>query len=160
MKTARRFRGAVTAMVRGLFRLVSLVLVLGIVALSFAGCFRKKTDWIESNKETLFRSVLYGEEPGEVEIHALDAYAMDREIYFHVTYTAYVHAFDEWRDYDLVFFGTGRIENHFSFAWEDWGGMEKYRDAYYEAVEKGRHRAFSQEEIQEGVDAYYASLKK
>ena len=147
-------------MVRGLFRLVALVLVLGIVALSFAGCFQKKYDWIEINKDKFFRSVLNRTEPDEVVIHSVDAYVLDVDVYYHVTYTYFSHSFDEWRDCDLVFFGKRLINNSFSFAWQDWGEMAQYRDGYYQAVEKGRHRAFSQEEIQECVDAFYASREE
>ena len=149
-------------MVRGLFRLVALVLALVVVALSFAGCgcFRKKYDWIEINKEQVFRRVLYHEKPDEIEIHSLDAYELDDNVYFHVTYTYFSHSFEEWRDLDLVYFGKRLIDNLFSFAWQDWGEMAQYRDGYYQAVEKGRHRAFSQEEIQECVDVFYASREE
>ncbi|MBR6053658.1 MAG: hypothetical protein IKP55_07800 [Clostridia bacterium] len=144
-------------MFRRLSRFVALVLALGAVSLSFSGCFRKKYDWIELNKDRLFRSVLNHEKPDEIEIHTLDAYELDENIYFHVTYTHFSHAFDEWRDLDLVYFGKRRIDLYFSFAWKEWGEMEVYRDAYYEAVAKGRHREFSEDEIRECVDAFYAS---
>ena len=140
-------------------RYVAFLLVCVALVFSYTGC-SKKEDLIEANNERFFRSLLYHTEPDEIDIHSLDAYQVEHSVYFHVTYTFLNHISNEWEDLDLVYFGEFRIQNHFSFSWKDWGEMEVYRDAYYAAVEKGRHKAFSQEEIQRYVDAYYSSQQQ
>lgn len=140
-------------------RFFVLLLLICIVTFSFIGC-SKKEDLIEANEEGFFGRLLYRIDEDEIVIHTLDAYQAEQDIYYHVTYSFFSHITNEWKDRDLVYFGTHWISNHFSFEWEDWGEMEVYRDAYYAAVEKGRHKAFSQEEIQRYVDAYYSSQQQ
>lgn len=145
-------------MVRGSNRFYALVLIVCIVAVSLSGCGGGQTqDEFEENNEIFFRSILNHIEPDDVVIHSLDAYRVDNWYYYHVTYSYVSPVTHEWTDLNQVYFGSHRIKNYFSLTWEDWGDMEQYRDAYYAAVEKGEHVTFSQEEIQEHMDAFYAS---
>ena len=144
-------------------RLFALLLLILLVVFAFSGCFRRKNDFSKVNDDKVFHYILYGEEPETVQIYSLDAYKLNNDYYYHVRYSYITQiAFLDYKpgdrvDLDMVYFGSWIINNHFNLNWEDFGDMAKYRDAYYEAVEKGAHRPFSQEEIQRRVDDYFAS---
>lgn len=155
-------------MLRRVLRFVSFLLAISFVLIPFAGCGRKDP-YFDVNTEKVFRFTLSGQTPDEVVIHSLDLYKVERKEYgknaipkyfYHITYTCFSHVTEEWEDLDLVYFGTGIVSRHFSFAWDDFGDMEKDRDEYYDAVANGKHKAFSQKEIQKYVDAYYAANEK
>lgn len=111
----------------------------------------------EENNEILFRMLLNRIEQDEIKIQSLDAYKLENRYYYHVTYSYISPVTNEWKDADLVYYGAYQIDRYFSFAWDDFGDMEKDRKAYYEAVENGEHKAFSQEEIQQYINAFYSS---
>ena len=114
-----------------------------------------KSDPFAENNEIFFRMILNRIEQDEVEIESLDAYKVENKYYYHVIYSYVSPVTNEWTDADLVYFGSYQIDRYFSFAWDDFGDMEKDRKAYFEAVEKGEHKSFSQEEIQQYVNAFY-----
>ena len=93
----------------------------------------------------------------EIRIDSLDAYRVDKNYYYHVQYSYVSSLENDWVDLDMVYFGYRHIDNSFSLNWKHWGDMEDDHKAYLAAVEKGEHRTFSQEEIQEYVDTYYSS---
>ncbi len=148
-------------MVRGSDRFFSLTLIICVVLALFSGCSEKedtfKEDMLKENDESIFRQILNSRAPEEVKIQSIDVYEHEGYYYYHVKYSFLSSFTNEWKDRDLVYFGMYLLDNFFSLTWTEWGDMEKYRDAYYEAVEKGEHRAFSAEKIQQGVDAFYSS---
>lgn len=143
-------------MVRGVKRAIVLSLVACIVLIGIMGCSKKKDEFKE-NDSIFFRHLLNHIEPDEIEIYSLDAYKVDHTYYYHVTYSYISPLTNEWKEMDMVYFGAYQIDNYFNLNWDKWGDMEKHRDAYYVAVEKGEHKSFSQEEIQQCVDAFYSS---
>ena len=143
-------------MVRGTNRYFTLMLVFCVALFSLAGC-NKKEDVFAENNEIFFRQFLNHMEPDEIEIYSLDAYKVEHRYYYHVTYSYVSPITNDWKSMDMVYFGAYQIDNYFNLNWENWGDMEKHRDAYYAAVEKGEHKTFSQEEIQQYVNAFYSS---
>lgn len=140
----------------GTERRIALILLICFALLLFAGC-GKKPDLFKGNNEKLFRMVLGLNKPDEIRIDSLDAYRVDNNFYYHVQYSYVSSLENEWVDLDMVYFGYRHIDNSFSLKWKSWGDMEDAHQAYLAALEKGEHRSFSQEEIQEYVDAYYSS---
>lgn len=142
--------------VRGANRFFALAFAVCVILALFSGC-GKKEDIFEANDEIIFRQLLNLEEPDEIKIQSIDAYEYEDYYYYRVKYSFLSSSTNEWKDRDVVHFGMYLLNNSFSLTWKEWGDMEKYRDAYYEAVEKGEHKSFSAEEIQQGVDAFYSS---
>lgn len=143
-------------MVHGIKRFIVLTIVACFVLISAVGCSNKE-DAFKENNEIFFRQILNHAEQDEIEIHTLDAYKVEHRFYYHVTYSYISSVTNEWKEADLVYFGAYQIDNYFSLKWDNYGDMEKHRDAYYVAVEKGEHKAFSQEEIQQYVNDFYSS---
>ena len=151
-------------MAYGIKRLFILILIASILLLSLVGCarnvdyFKKNRDlFLKENNEIIFNHLLKDKEPDEIEIKSLDVYIFENKFYYHVTYSQISPLTNEWTDMDMVHFGSRQLSNYFNLNWDTWGDMEKHRDAYYAAVEKGEHISFSQEEIRQYVDAFYSS---
>ena len=142
-------------MATGIKRLINLILVVCILC-TLNACASKE-NLFEENNQIFFRHLLNRIEPDEIEIHSLDAYKVENRFYYHVVYSSVSSLTSDWEEWDMVYFGSNQIDNYFNLNWENWGDMEKHRDAYYAAVEKGEHKAFSREEINQYVNAFYSS---
>lgn len=143
-------------MVHGIKRFFVLTIVACFLLICSTGCSKDK-DVFKENNEIFFRLILNHTEQDEIRIHSLDAYKVENRYYYHVTYSYISSLTNDWKDADLVYFGAYQIDNYFSLKWENWGDMEKHRDAYYVAVEKGEHKSFSEEEIQQYINDFYSS---
>ncbi len=89
-----------------------------------------------------------------VTVQSLEAYCHKGMYYFHVRFTHEAPSADQAGRMDLVYFGSDRMESYINLNWTWWEGREKYRDMYREAVAKGGHKVYSQEEIARYIQAH------
>lgn len=85
--------------------------------------------------------------PETVTVQSLQAYCHKEMYYFHVRFTHKATPVNQAEKLDLVYYGSDRIESYINLDWTWWEGREKYRDMYREAVVKGGHKVYTQDEI-------------
>ncbi len=119
------------------------------------GCSSEKSVFSDVHNADLFHNLLNRREQNEIKIKSLDAYYLDDWYYYHVKYSYKDATVEDWTDIESVYFGVYQIDSFFNPNWTSFGDMTTYRDAFYEAVEKGEHKSFTKQEIEHYFTAFY-----
>ncbi|MBR2459666.1 MAG: hypothetical protein IKB34_00330 [Clostridia bacterium] len=98
-----------------------------------------------------FFSDFYSIEKGiDVHITQLDAYFYDGDYYYNAKFSATDEGSGECVEWDMVYrrqkYGA-RFVMFINLKWENWGDALRMKDEFYDAVEYGKHKSFTYEEI-------------
>ena len=128
------------------------------ILFAFVACGSNRSPFSEATNTFYFRALLFTKKPNEVVIKQADAYFWEGRYYYVFDHSYLSSLTDGWIDLVMVHYGkSGYQQGLINPNWENWEGLEHKRDAYLEAVEKGEHKAFTQQEIQKYVDEYFAA---
>ena len=104
--------------------------------------------------KSLFEYILRDTEKGEVEVSELDAYSKDGYCYYHVRYTYFDEG--ELKEMNAVYRARyGKVMLHYNLNWKDDSIIFPMKDEFYDAVEYGAHKRYSEEEIARYIQQYY-----
>ena len=100
-----------------------------------------------------------------IKIESIDAYYNEDDnklrkvdYFYHTVYSIYVTEDDSWHQVDEVHFGVdGDVSKYFNMAEFAKNNNTDEREKYEIAVEKGQHKSYTKEEIQELIDSYQYS---
>ena len=113
-------------------------------------------DFSKSLDEAFFNYILRGTAEGDVAISELDVYSREGYCYYHVKYTCAEDG--ELKEWNAVYRGRyNEVSLYYNLNWENDGIIFSFKDAFYDAVEYGSHKKYSEEEIARYVKNYYKS---
>lgn len=106
----------------------------------------------------VFEYVLRDTEKGELEVDALNVYFHENDYYYHIEYSHMENG--EWKQWDVVYRGRryGSVTMYYNLNWENDSIILPYKDDFYDAVEYGIHKQYSDEEIDKYIAEYYGSV--
>lgn len=129
-----------------------LIIVLCIVLVIFGAC--DENVFSESLDERLFEYILRDTEKEDVVVFALDAYSREGWCYYHIKYSLAKDG--ERNNWDVVYRGRyADISLYYNLNWEDDSVVFPMKDGFYDAVEYGVHKSYTEEEIARYIDEYY-----
>lgn len=115
---------------------------------------------LDGLSQEFFDHLLNRRSPDTVIVQSLQGYVYKEMCFFHVRFKYESVPADQAGGFDLVYYGSGRIDGYINLDWTWWEGREKYRDMYREALIKGGEKVFSQEEIDRYTHIHYAYHSK
>ena len=110
------------------------------------------------NEKLYFEMFANTYDEGEYEFYSLDAYYLldTGLIFYNAKYKAYIELEDKWVDVDEVVYGRkDKFENKYCRSWDDLNGFEGIDKEFERTVKEGRHKEYTQEEIEELLEEAY-----
>ena len=110
------------------------------------------------NEKLFFQMFANTYDEGEYEFYSLDAYyLMDTGyVFYNAKYKAYIELEDKWVDVDEVVYGRkGKFDNKYCRSWDDLNGFEDIDKEFERTVKEGRHKEYTQEEIEKLLNEAY-----
>lgn len=138
--------------------IIALIAIISIGGIVFFILNNDKEVSFDSNDKEYFKMYVNLFEPGEYEVHSLDAYYLEdtKTFYYNGKYTCYSSTDDTWYDVDEVSYGSiGHFENSYCLSWDSLYGYDEVDDEYKRALKEGVHKTYTQKEIQDLLDTAY-----
>lgn len=84
------------------------------------------------------------------EIKSLDVYYLKDTgmYYYNVKYRTCIESYEDWNDFDAVFYGTyGLIENVYYLSWDQLYEFEEVNEEFKEAQKSGIHKEYDPDDV-------------
>ena len=114
-----------------------------------------KNVFFEDVDRRVFEYILRDTEKGDVEISGLDAYFRENDYYYHIRYSCVEDG--ERKDWSAVYRCRrhGSVTMYYNLNWEDDSIILPMKDDFFDAVDYGDHKLYSEKEIEKYVEYYY-----
>ncbi len=149
-----------------IFCVVLFILVALACVLFFVFRKEKEADFSNNINEVMDACMeLTDNNKSNIKIESIDAYYNEDDnklrkvdYFYHIVYSIFRIEDEEWHPIDVVYFGeNGDVRQYFSEAEFAKNINTDEREKYEIAVEKGQHKSYTKEEIQELIDSYQYS---